>query len=147
MKSWFCPSTNPAASNGLHGGCLASIFCCCYPSTSDKERRTNAPSHLEKCQSFYTGLSQNGPMGPGGLLQANSLHGVHGGHHGVYPTASAGGTTGGCKKSRTLGGSNGLLTSGLIGSAHTTTRVIKDFFLSLFCKVFYVGKKFMEQEL
>ena len=111
LKSW-CQSTTSG-----RGRCLASVCCCCGPESGDKDcRRSN--SHLEKCQSFYQGLSQGGPTGPAGSL------GGHGGPY-VHPSAFA------AKKSRTLGVTNGQLTSGLIGSAHTTSRVIIFSFFSL----------------
>lgn len=121
LKSW-CQSN--ASGRGRCRGCLASVClcrCCCGPENGDKTFRGQQTqnSHLEKCQSFYQGLSQNGPLqGPGGL--SGSLSG--GPYHPAAFTA---------KKSRTLGvGQNGQLTSGLIGSAHTTSRVI--IFLHIF---------------
>ena len=129
LKSW-CQSTTS-------GRCLASVClcrCCCGPESGDKDWDRNRPlnSHLEKCQSFYQGLSQTGPHlgNTGGLSGSLGSSGGHGGpYHPSAFTASA-------KKSRTLGGSacNGQLTSGLIGSnAHTTSRVI--IFLPIFCPI------------
>ncbi len=106
LKSW-CQS-----SSGTRR-CFFPCCCRCCDQSDDKElqyhrgghRSNNSTSHLEKCQSFYSGLSQGVPTGP---------------LHAPYHTTSNALT--GAKKSRTLGGPNGLLTSGLIGSA--TTRVI-----------------------
>ena len=138
MKSW-CQSTTSVGGRSGHSrggcrGCLASVYlcrCCCGPESGDKDWDRNRPlnSHLEKCQSFYQGLSQTGPHlgNTGGLSGSLGSTGGHGGpYHPSAFTASA-------KKSRTLGGSacNGQLTSGLIGSnAHTTSRVI--IFLPIF---------------
>ena len=133
LKTWCQSTTSGRGSGGRCRGCLASVYlcrCCCGPESGDKDCR-NRPlnSHLEKCQSFYQGLSQTGPHlgNTGGLSGSLSGHSVHGGpYHPSAFTASA-------KKSRTLGGSacNGQLTSGLIGSnAHTTSRVI--IFLPIF---------------
>ena len=126
-----CQSTTSGrgGAGGRCKGCLASVYlcrCCCGPDSGDKDCRGRPlNSHLEKCQSFYQGLSQTGTnSGPGGL--SASLSGGHGGPY--HPTGFA------AKKSRTLGGPNGQLTSGLIGSANTTSRVIifrsPKFFLS-----------------
>ena len=139
LKSW-CQSTTSVGGRSGHSrggcrGCLASVYlcrCCCGPESGDKDWDRNRPlnSHLEKCQSFYQGLSQTGPHlgNTGGLSGSLGSSGGHGGpYHPSAFTASA-------KKSRTLGGSacNGQLTSGLIGSnAHTTSRVIIFSFFSL----------------
>ena len=111
LKSW-CQSTS-------RGCCLAS--CCCL---NDKARRT---SHLEKCQSFYTGLSQGGP----------------GGSIGSTPGCGYPQLTNTAKKSRTLGGPNGLLTSGLSGNnfANTTSRVRIIYLLLYFLFLFLLMKK------
>ena len=49
-------------------GGIQNIFCCCFSSC---HRNNDKQSHLEKCQSFYTGLSRssngNLVMGPNGL--------------------------------------------------------------------------------
>jgi hypothetical protein len=109
LKSW-CQSSGSVGC--FKGRCCCLGTSCCCP--TDKERRT---SHLEKCQSFYTGLSQGGPTGSLG---------------GPYPPLSA------AKKSRTLGGlgghaGQGPLTSGLTGAnfANTESRVIISLSLSL----------------
>ena len=102
LKSW-CQSTTTTSSGGC---CLAS--CCSGLFRNDKERGIR---HLDSRQSFYTGLSQGGPGGSRG----SSTPGCGG-----YPQL-----TNTAKKSRTLGGPNGLLTSGLSGNnfANTTSRV------------------------
>ena len=104
LKSW-CQSTTSSG-----GCCLAS--CCSGLFRNDKERGIR---HLDSRQSFYTGLSQGGP---GGSIGSTPGCG--------YPqlTATA-------KKSRTLGGPNGILTSGLSGNnfANTTSRVRIIFFV------------------
>ena len=118
LKSW-CQSTS-------RGSCLAS--CCCL---NDKARRT---SHLEKCQSFYTGLSQGGPGG--------SLGSTPGSVSG-YPQLSS------VKKSRTLGGPNGILTSGLSGNniANTTSRVSNLFSLYLHISILIVLRVLLQHSI
>ena len=80
--------------------------CCSGLFRNDKERGIR---HLDSRQSFYTGLSQGGP----------------GGSIGSTPGCGYPQLTNTAKKSRTLGGPNGLLTSGLSGNnfANTTSRV------------------------
>ena len=105
LKSWCQSTTSGRDRGGRCRGCLASVYlcrCCCGPESGDKDCR-NRPlnSHLEKCQSFYQGLSQTGPQlgntgGHSGSLSGHGGHHVGGPYHPSAFTASA-------KKSRTLG--------------------------------------------
>ena len=108
LKSW-CQSTTSSG-----GCCLAS--CCSGLFRNDKERSIR---HLDKRQpnSFYTGLSQGCPGGSIGSTPGSG-----------YPQLTA------AKKSRTLGGPNGILTSGLSGNnfANTTSRVRMIIFVLFF---------------
>ena len=118
LKSW-CQSTTTTSSGGC---CLAS--CCSGLFRNDKERGIR---HLDSRQSFYTGLSQGGP----------------GGSIGSTPGCGYPQLTNTAKKSRTLGGPNGLLTSGLSGNnfANTTSRVRIIYLLLYFLFLFLLMKK------
>ena len=117
LKSW-CQSTTTTSSGGC---CLAS--CCSGLFRNDKERGIR---HLDSRQSFYTGLSQGGP----------------GGSIGSTPGCGYPQLTNTAKKSRTLGGPNGLLTSGLSGNnfANTTSRV-RIIYLLLLCFPLFTHEK------